>query len=97
MPKGKKKRTKLSYVSQGLIRKVLTRKDVGKYTVVLIQETYDGVLEEKPFIITAVARDLKPNEFKNPFVKRVDHKPQAFKDFNLMVETIEELNVIERT
>jgi len=97
MPKGKRKNKNLSHVPQGLRRKILARKDVGPYAITIIQETMNGQLTEQPYVISAVAKDLGPNQYKNPFMKRVIAKGRAFIDFNLMVETIEELIAIENS
>jgi len=96
MPKGKRKHNTSSWKTpKGLRRKVLMRKDVGPYAVTIIQETMDGVLVEQPFVISAVAKDLGPNQYKNPFIKRVTAKGHAIRDFHLMCETVQEMIDIE--
>ncbi len=94
MPKGKRKRKK-SFVPRGLTRKVIMRKDIGPYAVTVVQETMDGALTKEPFVISAIAKDLGPNQYKNPFMKRVIAKGAAIRDFNLMCDTIKELITLE--
>ena len=98
MPKGKRKHRDASWkIPKGLRRKVIMRKNVGPYAITVIQETKDGALTEQPYVVSAIAKDLGPNQYKNPFIKRLTAKGAAIRDFHLMCDAVEEMIAIENS